>query len=239
MKLTCPDCRKPVSAADVNIKLGVGKCLACDAVFSLVDQVGLPMTGLRSKAAIAPSKNFRIDDFGPDLSISWSWYTHAIWFLVVFALIWNGFLVTWYTIAIRSYFDPAHGQHGSVGMLLFPVLHLLAGIGAAYVCLVTFCNRTEVCLRGGELTVTLGPLPTWGNRRVRAADIAQLFCSERCHRGKHSYSYSYSLNALLTSGERIDLVSNMTLATDALYLERAFEERLRIADQRVAGDWVG
>lgn len=237
MKLSCPDCQKPVPANDVNIKLGIGKCLACDAVFSLADQVGAPLGSLRGKLPESPPRNFRIDDFGPDLTISWSWYTHAIWFLVAFAIFWNGILAVWYYQVFHDFFKTQGHKTAPLIALVFSSFHLLAGVGAAYVCLVTIFNRTEVRLRGGELTVTLGPWPAWGNRRVLSADIAQLFCTEHAHRGKRSTSYTYSLNALLTSGERMDLVNNIQQVSDALYLERAIENRLAIRDRRVAGEW--
>ena len=59
-------------------------------------------------------------------------------------------------------------------------------------------------------------------------DISQLFVSEQCHQRKRGCGYSYNLNALLTSGERTALVSNLQEPVEALYLERALEERLRI-----------
>ncbi len=239
MKLTCPDCQKPVPAEDVNIKLGVGKCLACDAVFSLADQMGQPLKSLRSNLPVAPPKHYRVEDFGPDLTIGWRWYTHAIWFLVFFAIFWDGFLIVWYSIAITAL---VHGNGGDAGtwiMLIFPMLHLLVGLGLTYVCLITFFNRTEIKLAGGELSVHLGPFPVWGNRRLPTVEVCQLFCTEQCHRRKHGSSYSYNVNALLQSGERISLVCNIQEAHEALYLERVLEERLKLADQRVPGDWVG
>lgn len=240
MKLTCPDCQKPVPAADVNIKLGVGKCMACDAVFAVADQLGMPMArrgGSRDLPMAAP-KHWRIDDFGPDLTIGWRWYTHAIWVLVVFGIFWDGFLVVWYSIAISSLLS-GKTDSGAIIMLVFPILHLLVGVGITYACVATFINRTEVKLRSGELSVYQGPLPVWGNKRISVIDISQLFVSEQCHRRKHGYGYSYNLNALLTNGERMSLLNNVQEATEALYLERTLEERLRISDQRVPGDWVG
>jgi hypothetical protein len=238
MKLTCPDCRQPVPATDVNIKLGVGKCLACDSVFSLVDQTGRAVTPLRSNLPIAAPRHWRVDDFGPDLTIGWRWYTHAIWFLVFFAIIWDGFLFVWYTVAIGQLLS-GKGDWSAVIMLVFPTLHLLVGVGITYAVFATFLNRTEVKLSSGELTVYQGPLPVWGNKRVSTIDINQLFVSEQCHQRKRGCGYSYNLNALLTSGERISLLSNIQEPAEALYLERTLEERLQLADQRVAGDWVG
>lgn len=238
MKLTCPDCRKPVSAVDVNIKLGVGKCLACDSVFSLVDQTGLAVTPLRSNLPLAAPRHWRVDDFGPDLTIGWRWYTHTIWFLVFFAIFWDGFLLVWYSIAIGQLLSGKH-DWSAIIMLVFPSLHLLVGIGLTYAVLATFLNRTEIKLSSGELRVYQGPLPVWGNKRVSIIDVNQLFVSEKCHKRKRGYGYSYNLNVLLNSGERMSLLSNIQEPAEALYLERTLEERLRISDQRVAGDWVG
>ncbi|WP_254509313.1 hypothetical protein [Anatilimnocola floriformis] len=237
MKLTCPDCLKPVPAADVNIQLGVGKCLSCNSVFSLVDQAGRPIINLRSSLPIAAPRHWRVDDFGPDLSIGWRWYTHAIWFLVFFAIFWNGFLLAWYTFAIGAFLKG--GGWFAVIPIVFPMLHLLAGIGMIYWILVTFINRTEVRIASGELSVYQGPLPTWGNKRISVFEISQLFVTEQCHHRDHGYAYSYNLNVLLNSGERMSLLSSISEPADALYLERTLEQRLQIVDQRVAGDWVG
>lgn len=239
MKLPCPDCQKPVPAEDVNIKLGIAKCMACDAVFSVADQLGIPMADRdrRCDVPLAAPKHWRIDDFGPDLTIGWRWYTHAIWFLVLFAIVWDGFLLAWYAGVIGSIW---HGKTdvGTILMLLFPSLHLLVGVAVTYAVLATFINRTEIKLSSGELTVYQGPLPAWGSKRISVIDISQLFVSEQCHQRKRGCGYTYTLNALLKSGERMSLLTNVQDAFEALYLERTLEERLRIGDQRVPGDWV-
>lgn len=237
MKLTCPDCQKHVSAADVNIKLGIAKCLACDAVFSLVDQIGQPLRSLRNSLPATAPKHWMVEDFGSELTIRWRWYTHAIWFLVFFAIIWDGFLISWYTAAIAGLLIKFNW--GSIIMLVFPVLHLAVGVGLTYLVLTSFLNRTVVRVSGGELSIYQGPLPVWGNRRLSIIDICQFFCTESSSRGKRGYSYTYSLNALLVSGERVCLLNNFQDASEPLYLERTLEERLKIADERVPGDWVG
>lgn len=237
MKLSCPDCHQPVSAKDVNVQLGIGKCLACDSVFSLVDQIGMPLRSLRNSLPVAAPKHWVIDDFGPELTISWRWYTHAIWFLVFFAIIWDGFLIVWYTAAIAAFFTEFNWA--AVIMMVFPALHLAVGFGITYVVLTSFLNRTVVRVSGGELTIYQGPLPVWGNRRLSIIDVCQFFCTESASRGKRGYSYTYTLNALLTSGERISLISNFADASHPLYLERSLEDRLKIADERVPGEWVG
>lgn len=237
MKLTCPDCHKPISAEDVNIKLGIGKCLACDAVFNVLDQVGSPVRFTQRDMPLAKPKHYTVEDFGPDLSIRWRWYTHAIWFLVFFAIVWDGFLLVWYAAVLRSV-GKADGPGFWIG-LLFPLIHVAVGIGITYACVACFFNRTEIKLASSELSVWNGPLPSFGNRAVNSMEIRQLFCSEKYRRGKHGGQYYYSLNVLLQSGERIVLVDNVLEPMDVLYLERALEERLKLADERVPGDWVG
>lgn len=236
MKLTCPDCSKPVPAADVNVKLGIGKCLGCDAVFSLVDQIGLPMGRLRTRVPIAPPKKFKVDDFGPDLTLSWRWYTHAVWFLLIFAVVWDGFLIVWYGAAIGQLMA-GKGGNGIWFMLLFPILHLLVGLGITYAVILSFVNRTMIRLAGGELSVWHGPLPTWGNCRMLSSDISQLFCSETVSRTKRGYNHSYSLIALLQNGERVTLLSNLQDSFEALFLEQFLEDKLKIRDERVPGSF--
>ncbi|WP_425616462.1 hypothetical protein NA78x_000108 [Anatilimnocola sp. NA78] len=237
MKLTCPDCRKPVSAADVNIQLGIGKCVACDAVFNISDQVGSPLRGSRRNMPLKAPKHYVVDDFGPDLAIRWSWFTHAVWFLVFFALFWDGFLLMWYASAFAGLRNGLNA--GAILFLVFPLIHVAVGVGITYACLCCFMNRTEIKLAGGELAVWHGPLPVFGSRRIPTMDIRQLYCTEKFQRSKHGGSFVYTLSVLLQSGERIILIGNMREPDEVLYLERALEERLKLTDERVPGDWVG
>ncbi|QDU31519.1 hypothetical protein ETAA8_66780 [Anatilimnocola aggregata] len=239
MKLTCPDCHQHISAADVNLKLGIGKCLACDAVFSVLDQVGSPLQMSRRNMPVAPPKHYVVDDFGPDLAIRWRWYTHAIWILVFFAIFWDGFLLVWYSMAFGHMAGANRWEWGNLIFLLFPLLHVAVGVGITYACLCCFVNRTEIKLAGGELAVWHGPLPSFGKRRVPTMDVRQLFCTERFQRSKHGGSYVYTLSVLLQNGERLVLIDNIREPQETLYLERALEERLKLVDERVPGDWIG
>jgi hypothetical protein len=237
MQLTCPDCRKPITAENVNINLGLGKCLACNAVFNVLDQIGSPLRSAQRDMPLSKPKHYRVEDFGPDLTIRWSWYNHAIWLLVFFAIIWDGFLLFWYAMAFQGIHKVNDGPMWL--MLVFPLIHVAVGVGITYACLLGFINRTELKLARHELSIWHGPLPCTGNRRINPTDIRQLFCAEKYRRTKHGGTYYYSLNVLLNDGERICLINNILEATEVLYLERVLEERLQLPQERVPGDWVG
>jgi hypothetical protein len=243
MKLTCPHCQKPVPTQDVNIKLGVAKCLACDAVFSLVSQIGTPMPGKRNERPLAPPENFRIDDIGSEITVQWRWCSDATWILLMVAILWNAFLILYYGVGVG---DVKGGKQQAAAwlMFVFPILHVAVGVFLIYVVLLSFVNRTVIKIARGELSVWHGPLPAaLVNCRMPTADIAQLFCSEQVHRSKRkrssSRSYSYSVNALLTSGERMSLITSLHDSFEALYLERFLEEKLKIANQHVPGEFRG
>jgi hypothetical protein len=57
------------------------------------------------------------------------------------------------------------------------------------------------------------------------------------HRGKHgSTSWTYRVNAMLTDGRKIQLMSGLPESDQALYIEQIIEDHLRIADRPVGGE---
>jgi hypothetical protein len=233
MQLHCKSCGKLVRAEDVNIDQAIAKCLACHAVFSFLDQVCGAQVAPRP--AVPLPTRMKVENWGSELTIMWRWYTHAVWLLLAFCIFWDGFLVVWYAAGI-GLLTAGKGDGMIWVMLVFPVLHVLVGIGLTYAVLCTFINKTVVRVSMGELTVQHGPLPSAGNRRIFTHDLAQLYCTEKMHRHKNSCSTTYELQALLKDGEKLTLLSGLDQLDQALYVEQQVEQHLRIPDERVAGE---
>jgi hypothetical protein len=113
------------------------------------------------------------------------------------------------------------------------VPHTWVGLGLLYAIGISFFNRTRVEAKGGVLTVKQGPLPTPGNRRLDVGDIDQLFVLEK--RGNRG-AVSYELCAVTREGRRVSVVSGLSDAQDARFLEVRLEQALDLKDRPVEGE---
>ena len=232
MQLHCKACGKQILADDINIKLAIAKCQACHAVFNFADEVG---GEAETKPEVAMPKRFQVDAWGPELTITHRWYSHAVWFLLFFCIFWDGFLVVWYSFGVGMI---AKGEGDGMAwlMLLFPILHVAVGVGLTYLVICTFLNKTLIRVSSGELSVRHGPVPFPGNKTVLAADLKQLFCTQKVHRGKHGCRYSYNVELLKRDGSKLKLVTSLEELDQALFIEQQIEKHLEIADERVPGE---
>lgn len=180
-----------------------------------------------------PSK-VRVEEFGNDLRLSWSWFSPVALFLIPFCIGWNAFLIFWYSIALSD--DGPPGAFRWI-MLVFPIAHVAVGIGLLYACLTMLFNRTVVWIRSGQLTVRHGPIPSWGNHTVFVDDLEQLFVRHSTHRTKNGgMSHNYKLCALLRTGRELELLPCQTEAALARGVEHLVESHLGIEDRRIKGE---
>lgn len=245
MKLECKACGSMIPAEDVNIEMAIAKCRDCDAVFSFLDQLGDAAPPSQSAGEVllpaAKPKRFRVEELGKELTISWRWFTPMILFLAFFCLFWDGFLVFWYVMAFRSLFGMGgRGEPFALVMVLFPLLHLAVGVGLTYFTLSSFVNSTVIRARGGELVVSHGPLPWYGNHRLSTSEVRQVYCSENKHRRKHGgVSFSYNVNVLKRDNSKLELVSHLSELDEALFLEEKLRSHLGLSNERVPGSVRG
>jgi len=121
-------------------------------------------------------------------------------------------------------------------MFLFPIIHLLVGVGLTYLVIAMFLNKTVIRVTSGDLSVTHGPLPFGGNCRLSVADLKQVFCVEKRHRRKHGCGYTYTVEALKHDHSKLTLVSNLEELDQALFIEQQVEQHLKIRNERVPGE---
>ncbi len=252
-KLACLECDSPISAENMELSLMIAKCPSCDSVFSFADEVGhsegevlaRATAGVPAATAPDPSRPLTPRDHkvreldgpgGSGLLLEVPWFAWHYVPLALFALMWNGFLVVWYTIAFGAV---AAGESAAAVMLCFPVLHLAVGIGVGYTALAGFLNKTVVSVSGTGIAVTHGPLPWRGNVKVPASGLSQLFVQTRVVRSKNSSRTVYDLHAELGSGEQVTLCRAMADLASARYLEHRVEGWLGIEDRAVPGEHLG
>ena len=163
-QIWCPNCDRQVPAADVNIVEMVGKCVGCDHIFSIRD--------LRQPPGAPPSRpsGIRVESEGMDTRLILSWFHPGLLFLLFFCIAWDGFLVFWYSMAL---FGADKGGFVWIA-ILFPILHVAAGVSLTYYVICGFLNRTNIRVSKHEISVTHGPLPWRGNRRLQRDEILEL-----------------------------------------------------------------
>lgn len=230
MQIRCTECGRTIPAADINLDLVLAKCSHCDNVFSFADKFGLPPS---DKPTVEQPKGIHVENWGTDLTITYRWYDHSTWLLVLFCLFWDGVLVAIYSAMISQLLSGKF-DFGLAFGLLFPLIHVAVGLGLTYTCAAMFLNRTTIRISRGDLHVSHGPLPYGWAVTLLAADVQQLYCVRKEHRNKNSTSYTYDLNALLRSGVSQTLVKNISRYERARFLEQQIEQHLVIDDQRVA-----
>ena len=155
------------------------------------------------------------------------WRSPTAYFLAFFSLFWNGFMVVWMTLALSS---------GAWSMAAFGTLHAVVGVGMAYFTIASFLNRTEIRIDTSFLQVRHTPVPWRGNLRIPVHEVAQLYCQERVHRGKNGVNVTYELHCVDTRNRQRKLLSGLTDAAQARYIETELENILGIVDRRVTGE---
>jgi hypothetical protein len=229
MKITCPECRVPVAAEDVNLATGLAKCRTCNNVFRFADDPELAPQTTRARAPVEKPRSIVTYASDGELTLDYRWFSPKYIFMVFFCLFWNGFLVFWYTAAFQTR-NPI--------MMLFPLLHVGVGLFITYITIAGFVNTTTVQIDRGRIQVRHHPLPFGRRLELATGDVKQLFCQERISRSRNGVAYMYDLVALLRDGTRRKVVSNLDSPELTLYLEQNAEAWLRIPDEAVTGELV-
>ena len=226
MELNCKRCGLRIPAEDISLEQLVAKCRACDAVFGFADEV--QKDRFKARAQVPLPSRMKVHSRGSKLSISWRWWSLKYVGLALFSVVWCGFLVLWYSIALDS--------RGSLFFLLFPLLHVIVGVAISYTAIAGFFNSTWVEVDHRELSVWHGPVPWPGHARMRVGDIEQLYVTERRRKSDSHVLLTYDLQAVSRSGRQIPLLKGLEEVGQGLYLEQLIEGRLGIVDRPVPGE---
>lgn len=228
MKIVCPNCRVPVAAEDIDLSSGLAKCRTCNNVFRFADQAPeLAAPDAAPRPAVDKPASVVIGETPGEFALDYRWFSLKYVFMAFFCLFWDGFLVVWYAIGIGS---------GNLVMLLFPLLHVAAGILITYATVAGFVNTTSVRISRSRIRVWHHPLPFGRTIDLETGAVKQLFCQERINRGRNGISYSYDLIAILGDGTRKRLVANADSPQLPVFLEQHAEAWLGIRDEHVAGE---
>jgi hypothetical protein len=232
MKLSCPKCNALVLAEDINEQMLVAKCNSCNDVFSFSDSLP-PVNQNLPKLKIGIPSNVIVEDDGSVRRVVHRWFKKSHLGLFVFALIWNGFLVGWFSMASNIPENPFR-----IMFLLFPILHVAVGIGLLYFCVSGFFNRTWITVTDEAIDVRHGPIPVGGNRHVAVADIRQIYCDENVHQQEHGHSFTFNVKALMHDGRMVVLLKRMQDKPFVLFIKQQLDEWLKIRPEHVPGSLV-
>jgi hypothetical protein len=180
-------------------------------------------------ALVPPPKGVRVDREGGGLRLRVRWFRPVVWFLILWCAIWDGILLVWYGVSFAAL---AQGEEGALMGLLFPVLHLAAGVGVTWTTAAILLNTTHIEVRSGSLTVRHGPVPWPAPPRLPTASIDQLFSVVK----RNKNNTSYELHARQRDGTVHKLVGQLGRPELARYLEQRVEAWLELEDAPVEGE---
>ena len=251
MQLHCPQCGAQIHVDDVQLDRKLAKCRGCDTDFDFSKLVRLAVQQERPRAPLqrAPLPRAPVEmprgikvrvDAPPDiepgyrdaprrrgtLAIMRTWRTPSAWGTAMFCIVWNAFLVFWYSVT----------GNAPVIFRLFPLIHVTVGVFMTYRTLAALLNTTRITVSDEVLAIHHGPVPWPGNRRIAVSALDRIFAEEQIIHQKNGTSRVYHLSAVMKDGTTQRLVASVPEAQAALFLEQRIEEHLGISDAEVRGE---
>lgn len=239
--LQCIDCKGDILTQNINIQQMIAKCHTCGTVFNFgsnlhhqahVHNVSSPDNW--SKEEIVMPDGVEMLKLRSVLDINIKWKNKLHWFIVMFTLIWNGFLLFFAIVALIS--------GSGLNVLLYMSLHIAVGLGLAYYCLCCLFNQTKISVNSRSIKVTYGPLPVpfYKNKAIDTIDIEQLFVERYVSSSSNKQpNYAFRLIVITKSHELIKLMQGLKTPTQALFTEQEIEKYIKIQDRPVEGEFQG
>ena len=177
--------------------------------------------------------NLEIGTSFQNLRITRRWFGLKFIFLTLFVIIWDAFLISWYSRA----FSPNFFQGGADFMfVLFPLGHVAVGIGLTYYVLAGYLNKTIIDVNFNSITIRHAPIPFWGNKKVSSKTVRQLYCKKDDYYGGRNGYRSFAVHAITSERKNIKLLSGLDNSEQALFIEQEIEKFLKIEDKPVKGE---
>jgi hypothetical protein len=224
--LKCPSCAALLGERDLDAARGLAKCGHCGALMALPAASAAP--GTRARGEVPLPARIQLEETLRGVVIRRRWFSPMYVVLIPFCLVWNAFLVFWYSKATDA--------DAPWIFVVFPLGHVAVGAYLAYFTLAGLMNTTEIAVEGGALAVRHGPMPWPGQRTLERDSVRQLYSKEKIHRGKCGSHSTYELWTALADGKAVKLAGVGGEADQALYLEQRIERALALPDQPVAGE---
>jgi hypothetical protein len=172
-----------------------------------------------------------VEQTATDLRITRRWNRGAGVAMLVFAVLWDGFLIFWYSMVVAT--------HAPLIFALFPLIHVAVGVGITYSGLANVLNATSVTVGQGMFTITHAPIPWPKPAPFHTWELQQLYTKRHISRGRNSTTTTYSLDAVMQDGRSRTLVSGLENADQGRFLESRLEQYIGIMDSKVIGEVKG
>lgn len=227
-ELRCPSCGSPFRLEDYDPGKGVLSCSYCKALMTLgapTDSQPKP-PAQRAEVPLPPGVVLQKTRDGVELRRRW-FRAHFV-FLAFFCLVWNSFLLFWYSLALS---DGAPWI-----MVVFPLLHVAVGVGLTYWTLAGLLNTTTIRVERRSVVVRHAPIPWRGPGAIEKQSIDQLYVKPTQHRGKHGISWTYAVWVVARDKASFQLVAGLSEPDVALFIEQSIERALGLKDRSVPGE---
>ncbi|MCB9677720.1 MAG: hypothetical protein H6737_21620 [Alphaproteobacteria bacterium] len=242
----CPSCGAPLPPEAFDGALGLAQCPACGEVVEAgpepepepealggdwFDQepayaepppamdLEPPPAALDRPLSRRGGEHGWLDQSGSNMVLVKPWMSEISWGIVLFAVIWNSFIVMGLT-------------SGQPGILCTP--HAWIGLVLAYWSAAMFIDETTITWEGRTLKVEHGPIPWWGGVELDGSDIDQLCV--KVSSVKINKQPRWNVVAIARDGKERTVVRLVSTEDEARWLERRIEEQLDIVDRRVPGE---
>ena len=229
--MRCKSCGATLPSTSINFELAMARCEHCGGVFALrrddFEHPASAPAAAQQRVAVPMPEGIELSEGPAELYIMRRWFHWTVIPLLVFCVMWNGFMLVWHGIALAS---------GMWFMSCFGLIHTAVGIGLGYGVIAGLLNRTTVVARPGVLSVSHRPVPWPGNVTLNTDQVEQLYCTEKIRHGKNTVHTRYTVAAILHSGRKQTLLKGLVDADQALYVEQELERYLKIRDCPVRGE---
>jgi hypothetical protein len=228
MTIPCNTCDSHIVEVWPAVDGNVVECPSCGSVFELPEGEG--SSGPKVRVPVPLPEGMRVDRLRSSLRIVRRWLTKDVYPLLFGAVCWNLFLVGWYWVMFTT-------EGAPLLMKIVPIPFVLIGVLILHATFSWLFNRTVIEFAGGDLIIRHGPIRVAGNRRIRCSELKQLYCKNVITGDRRaSGNTQYQLDAVLTNGDKITLVSGLLAPEQAWFLEQEIERYLKISDEHVSGE---
>jgi hypothetical protein len=224
--MECPFCQGPIDGSNVDAELRVAKCSVCNTLFSfadlVVDQQGIGVFGGVRAEKLPRGMSIHDGQTGRRITDFWLSSEYVVSAIIVF------FVDVVLALAIAS------GQWLTVDFWwqMTGGLVLLAFLAVTYVVVAGLFNRTLVEVADGVLVVKHEPLPWFGNRRILATDVLEVFLTSRnLTAGRMPPIITYNVNAGTRDGKAFMLLIDLPALTPALLCQLHLDKWLQLRDR--------
>lgn len=175
-------------------------------------------------------KGFELNYFDEYMQITRVWHGVQTYFLLLFALIFNG-------VWIGSGFVEILFSERELLTKLSSLVFVFLGLGLLYFTIATWLNKTQIYVSKNSIEVKHQPVPWRGSKKIKADTIEQFFV-EKKHVGSSNGNprYTYNVLGLTSENMQVKLIAGLEFRDHARFIEKTIEDYLGIEDVKIEGE---